>query len=152
MQEEVIMMDIDELEKMWAEDAKIDETNLISESAKIPSLHSKYYKLYFRASMNVHKSKAKLKELEKDKIEYYNGSMSPEDLKEKGWKPNPLKILRNDMDRYIQADKEIINLCLKIDYENGIAKFLEDVIRQINNRNFVLKNMIDFLKFKNGGY
>ena len=29
-------MDVEELEKMWAEDAKIDETNLSKESARIP--------------------------------------------------------------------------------------------------------------------
>jgi hypothetical protein len=145
-------MDIEEIEKMWAEDAKIDETNIGRESTNIPQLHAKYYKLYFRSVMKLNKSKAELKVLEKDKIEYYNGSMAQEDLKDRGWKPNPLKILRSDMDKYIQADPDIINLCLKIDYHNGTSKFLEDVIRQINNRNFILKNYVDWAKFQSGGY
>jgi len=145
-------MDIEEIEKMWAEDAKIDEANIGGESIKIPQLHAKYYKLYYRAVMKMNKLKAELKELEKDKTEYYNGTMAEEDLKERGWKPNPLKILRQDMDKYIQSDKEIVNLCLKIDYYNGMAKFLEDVIRQINNRSFMIKNFIEFMKFQHGGY
>ena len=146
------MMDIEELEKMWAKDAKIDQTDISNEALKIPELHAKYHKHYYRSVMKLNKLKADLKVLEKDKTEYYNGSMAEEDLKEKGWKPNPLKILRNDMDKYIQSDKDIINLCLKIDYYSGIAKFLEDVLRQINNRNFILKSYIDWEKFKNGGY
>ena len=145
-------MDIEEYEKMWAEDAIINETNLSQESGKIPGLHAKYYKIYYRAVMKANKLKADLKVLEKDKIEYYNGTMAMEDLKERGWKPNPLKILRSDMDKYIHSDKEIIKLSLQIDYYTGMAKFLEDVIKQINNRNFIIKNMIDFQKFQNGGY
>lgn len=145
-------MDIEEIEKMWAADSKIDETNIGGESIKIPQLHSKYYKLYYRAVMKMNKLKANLKELERDKTEYYNGTMAQEDLKERGWKPNPLKILRSDIDKYIQSDKDIINLCLKIDYYNGMAKFLEDVIKQINNRSFMIKNYVEFMKFQHGGY
>jgi hypothetical protein len=145
-------MDIEEIEKMWAQDAIIDETNLAKEGSKIPQLHSKYYKIYYRAAMRTNQLKAELKVLERYKTEYYNGTMAEEDLKEKGWKPNPLKILRADLDRYIQSDKDIIQLCLKIDYQNGIAKFLEDVIKQINNRNFILRMQVDFIKFQNGGF
>lgn len=145
-------MDIEELEKMWAKDSEIDEGSLDLEGGKISKLHSKYYKLYFRAALKVSKMKADLKILERDKNEYYSGTMAEEDLRDKGWKPNPLKILRSDMDKYIQSDRDIIEQCLKIDYQNGIAKFLEDILRQINNRNFVLKTMVDFIKFKNGGF
>lgn len=145
-------MDIEEIEKMWAEDAVIDETNLSSESAKIPKLHSKYYKIYYRAAMKTYKLKADLKVLEKDKIEYYNGTMAEEDLKERGWQPNKLKILRSDMDKYIQSDRDIIDLCLKIDYYSGLSKFLEDILKNINNRSFLIKNCIDWQKFQNGGY
>jgi hypothetical protein len=147
-----LMMDIEEIEKMWATDSKIDEANLVRESGRIPEMHSKYYKLLFRAHMKTSKLKSQMKELEKAKIEYYNGSMAPEDLKERGWKPNPLKILRNDIDRYVQSDKDIIELSLRIDYQSSIEKFLEDIVKQINTRNFVIKNMIEFLKFTNGGY
>lgn len=145
-------MDIEEIEKMWAKDCKIDETNVSLEAVKIPELHSKYYKLYYRSVMKTNKLKSELKVLEREKTEYYSGTMAQEDLKEKGWKPNPLKILRSDMDRYIQSDKDIIEMCLKIDYYNGMSKFLEDIIKQINNRNFQLKTIVDWLKFQNGGY
>jgi hypothetical protein len=143
-------MNIEEIEKQWEEDSKIDETSLLSESAKIPKLHSKYYKLYFRAAMKLQKLKAELLELEKLKIEYYNGTLAEEDLKERGWKPNPLKILRTDINRYVEADKDIIELSLRIAYHSEIATYLENIIKQINNRNFIIKNMIDWLKFSNG--
>ena len=37
---------LDDLFDLWAEDSKIDRTELGEESIKIPQLHSKYYKLY----------------------------------------------------------------------------------------------------------
>jgi hypothetical protein len=84
-------------------------------------------------------------------MEYFSGSMDEEELKTRGWKPNPLKILRNDLDKYIQSDKEIINLSLKIAYHEERANYLESIVRQISNRNFIIKNMIDWAKFQAGG-
>jgi hypothetical protein len=39
-------MNLDEIQKLWEEDSKIDEDNLHTESVKIPSLHAKYYKIF----------------------------------------------------------------------------------------------------------
>ena len=39
-------MNLDMIQDLWEQDSKIDDDNLHSESTKIPSLHSKYYKLY----------------------------------------------------------------------------------------------------------
>ena len=142
----------DDINTMWSKDCKIDQANLTSEAKRIPELHSKYYNLFFKEALRVKKLKSDLKELERAKIEYYNGSMCEEELKERGWKPNPLKILRNDLDRYIQSDKDVINLSLKIAFHEEQANYLESIIRQINNRNFVIKSMLDFMKFQAGEY
>lgn len=143
-------MDIEEINKMWANDCKIDETNLGGEAAKIPQLHSKYYRLYINSSLKVKKLRADLTMLEKAKFEYYNGSMSEEELKERGWKPNPLKIIRTDINRYIDSDKDIINLSLNIDYHLSIANYIEDILRQINARNYMITNAINWAKFQQG--
>ena len=142
----------DDINEMWAKDAPIDETNLIGESKRIPQLHSKYYSMYFNEALRVKKLKADLAELKRDKMEYYGGSMAEEDLKERGWKPFQLKVLRNDMDKYIVGDKDIIKLSLKIDYHTERANYLEDIIKTIHSRNFVIKSMIDVMKFQAGDY
>jgi hypothetical protein len=87
-----------------------------------------------------------------DKRNYYDGSMAEEDLREKGWKPFRLKVIRNDLDKYIQADKEVIKLSLTIDFHTANANYLEDIIKTIHSRNFIVKNMIDILKFQSGEY
>lgn len=141
----------DDINEMWSKDCKINETDLMTESRRIPELHSKYYNLFFKEALKVKKIKSDLKELERAKFEYYTGSMDEEELKERGWKPNPLKILRNDLDKYLQSDRDIINLSLKIAYHEERANYLESIVRQINNRNFIIKSMIDWAKFQAGG-
>ena len=85
-------------------------------------------------------------------MEYYNGSMDDAELKQRGWKPNPLKILRADINRYIETDKDIINMSLRIDYQRAIVEYLEDIIKQINQRNFYINNAVAMLKFQSGGF
>ena len=143
---------MDEIIEMWAKDSIIDESNLVNESKKIPALHAKYYNLYYKEVLRVKKLKYDYKELEATKREYYDGSMDEETLAEYGWKPFQLKVLRGDMDKYIQSDKDIIQLSLKIDYHSANANYLEDIIKTIHSRNYIVKNMIDILKFQAGAY
>lgn len=142
----------DDISDIWAADCKIDESNLGGESKRIPELHNKYYSLYYKEALKVKKLKYDYKELELNKREWLDGSMAEQDLKDLGWKPNPRKIIRNDLDKHIQADKEVIRLSLRIDYHSARANFLEDIIKTIHSRNFIIKSMIDILKFQHGEY
>lgn len=145
-------MSTEDISEMWAVDCKIDETNLAGESKKIPELHNKYYTLYYKEALRVKKLRYDYKELELAKREWLDGSMAEEDLRERGWKPFQKKVIRQDVDKYIQADKDIINLSLKIDYHSTRANFLEDIIKTIHSRNFIIKNMIEVIKFQHGEY
>lgn len=145
-------MSTDDIGALWSKDAKIDEANLVGESKKIPELHNKYYTMYYKEALRVKKLRYDYKELELAKREWLDGSMAEEDLKERGWKPSQRKILRADIDKYLQADPDIIRLSLKIDYHTANADFLEDIIKTIHSRNFVIKSMIDILKFQHGEY
>ncbi|MBT4995483.1 MAG: recombination mediator protein UvsY [Hellea sp.] len=145
-------MSTDDISALWSVDCKIDETNLAGESKRIPELHNKYYNLYYKEALKVKKLKADYKELEMAKTEWFDGSMAMEDLAERGWKPYQKKIIRQDMNKYLQADKDIINLSLKIDYHSARANFLEDIIKTIHSRNFIVKNIIDIMKFQAGDY
>lgn len=145
-------MSTDDISELWAKDSPIDETNLVGESKRIPTLHSKYYNMYFKEVLRVKKLRYDYKELEMAKREWIDGSMAEEDLRERGWRPFQKKVIRQDLDKYIQGDKDIIQLSLKIDYHSARANFLEDIIKTIHSRNFIIKSMIDVLKFTAGEY
>ena len=108
--------------------------------------------MYFREALKVKKLRYDYKQLELAKREWYDGSMAEEDLRERGWRPYQKKIIRQDIDKYIQADSDIVNLSLKIDYHSARADYLEDIVKTIHSRNFIIKSMIDVLKFQAGEY
>ena len=143
-------MNIDELSEMWEKDLPIDELNITKECARIPVIHNKYYNIYIKEVLRLRMLRSKLAELQKDKTEYYNGSMDPAEVISKGWKPNSLRILKADIARYVETDPDIVTMSLKIGYAETIVKYVEDIVKQISNRNFILKNMIEWTKYQNG--
>ena len=145
-------MDTNDISALWAVDCIIDETNLVGEARRIPQMHSKYYNLYYKEVLRVKKLKSDYTSMHMLKREYYDGSMSEEELKRNGWRPYQLKVLRADLDKYIQADKDVIKMSLTIDFHTANANYLEDIIKTIHSRNFIVKNMIDILKFQSGEY
>ena len=65
-------------------------------------------------------------------------------------KPFDLKVLRTDVDKYIESDEELIKLKQKKEYLTTVVDYLDRTIRQISNRGFTIKNAIDWRKFTSG--
>jgi hypothetical protein len=143
-------MKLEEIYTMWTKDSEIDTTELSNESVKIPKLHNKYFMIYMEEGMRLRKMRAQYKQLKLLKEQYYKGELDIDELKEHGWKPQPLKILRNDIPTYIEADNDIIDLSLKIGAQEEKVSYLEAIIKMINNRGFQLKTALDFERFRTG--
>ena len=143
-------MKLEDLYNEWAKDGAIDIADISRNSADIPKLHNKYFKWYSEEGLRLKKLKSDYKVLTKLKTDYYNGTLDSTELKEYGWPQQPLKILRADIPMYLESDKEIITLSLKIGLQEAVVEYLESIIKQINNRNFILKNIIDWEKFRTG--
>ena len=67
-----------------------------------------------------------------------------------GWVPFPFKLLKNDIEAYIHADEEVIKNKFKIMMSEEKVNYLESIIKTLNNRNFLIKNAIDWRKFTSG--
>ncbi len=84
----------------------------------------------------------------KEKWLYYKGKAPALKYKEM---PFDLKLTtKEEIYMFIDADDDVIKLQFKIDYIETVLAFLEGVLRQINNRNFQIKNAIEWEKFKSG--
>jgi hypothetical protein len=143
-------MKLEEIQELWAKDSRIDSSILGDESIRIPSLHNKYFKILSQVRLNHKRLQTDYRNMLRLKHEYYTGSISNEDLKEHGWKLSPLKILRTDLQMYLDSDKDLIDISLKIALQEEKLDFLKDIIKSINNRNYVISNAINWLKFTNG--
>lgn len=142
-------MKLEDIESLWQQDSIIDRTDLDTESLKIPSLHSKYYKIFLREKVQLKAEEAEYKQFFKLKHEYYTGKLSKEDLDQYGWEPFQF-ILKGDLSIYMDADKEISERLLKLQVQREKVDLLESIIKSLNNRGFLIKNAIDFIKFSNG--
>lgn len=138
---------LSEIHDMVDIDSEIDELHIESESIKIPKLFSKYYRILTTEARALEGLKMTHSSLKKELFEYYTGVASDDVYKE-----NKLnrKVLKVDVDMYINADKRMTDIQAKIAQQSMKIKFVEEFIKQINSRNFMIKNFIDFKKFQAG--
>ena len=133
---------------MWEKDAKMDPDNLHTESLNIPVLHSKYYEIYNNIYLLRKKAEQQRKNIRHERYEYFSGKADPEVYVEN---PFPKKIRDKDtMQKYLDADEKLSSISLKIDYYETMLRYLEEILKQITNRTYQIKNSIEFMRFTSG--
>ena len=140
-------MTLEELQQQVDRDFKLDDTELDTESTKIPLLHNKYLQHFNKFSLLLKKAEQDHKSLIREKWEYYTGKAPQQVYAEK---PFNLKILKTDIDKYMESDDELVKLKSKVEYIQTVIDFLDSTIKQISNRGFQIKNAIDWRKFTSG--
>ena len=135
-------MNLETIQSMWEKASQIDIIKVHEEAAKIQSLHAKYCDVY--NSLKLLKEKAQTQEstVRLERHNYYSGKSDPEVYKAE---PFPYKVRDKEaMKRYMDADERIQKIYCKIKYYDVMLTYLEDIVRQINNRSYQLKNIIDW--------
>ena len=140
-------MDLETLQNQADVDLKIDDTELDLESIRTPQLHNKYLKLFTKYSLQLKKVKDDYDGLYKFKWEYYTGKSTMEVYQAE---PFDLKVLKADVHIYLNADAELQKLGQRQEYLNVVVVYLERVLREINNRNWNIRNTIEWKKFLHG--
>ena len=144
-------MKLSDLQEMWADDCKINETNLGHESARTPLLHSKYLNFLTSTRLNLRKAESEYLNLRRKKYKYYRGEMTQLELSDEGWTQwQGNKPLKNEMDEFLQVDPDLILLQDKVEYFKTVMFQLEQIIRSLNSRTWDIKNSIEWSKFTNG--
>jgi len=143
-------MKIEDIVSEWDKDSKIDETELGTEAAKIPKLHNKYLKFFMGERIVLFKMKAKNKKIRKGLLEYYLGELDRDELEILGRDQFYKKLLKNEVDTYIESDDLYIESNLEVAMQQEKVDYLEAIIKSLNNRNFQIKSAIDWYKFTSG--
>jgi hypothetical protein len=143
-------MKLDEIYEHWQVDSEIDMTELAAEAIKIPKLHHKYFQIYSTEKLLLRKYEAEMKSLKLAKYEFYTQGPSKE-TNERGWElPARGMILKQEMPMYLEGDKDLIDLSLKIGLQQEKVDLLESIIKSLTNRGFQIKSAIDWNKFTMG--
>lgn len=143
-------MKFEDIVSEWDKDCKMDETELGDESTKIPVVHNKYLKMYVGENSILKRLYAERAKLKRTLMEYYLGEMDREELDGINRDQFYKKILKNEVDTYIESDEMWIDMNLKLGIQQEKVNYLDAVIKSINNRGFQIKNAIDWLRFTNG--
>ena len=143
-------MTLDDLRTEIQKDMVLNQLELDTESLKIPQLHGKYLNFLTDERLSLRKIEADRSVILRAKWEYYTGKMSQEELAVRGWEPFALKILRNDLDLYLDSDSDLIKCNQKIEYQKEKISLLEEVVKELNTRHWKIRNAIEWRRFTNG--
>lgn len=142
-------MKIDDLQEMIDKDSNLDRTKLSEHSLGIPNLSNKYHRILYDMARVKKRIQNKIAILTRDLTDYYKGYASDE-----VYKNNPLnrKPSAGEIDSYIKSNENFQKLNTLLDDTVNKMFIVESFIKQINQRSFLIKNVIEWEKFQNGGY
>jgi len=140
-------MTLDDIQNLWQEDCIIDPDNLHLESIKVPSLHSKYYNIYNNIFLLKKMEDDKFKQVRFNKWQYYTGKVPADDATAERCDH---KVMKQDVDKYLDSDADLRKLIAKIDYYQTILTYLDSILKTIKDRTYQIKNAIEFQKFTHG--
>ncbi len=143
-------MNINDVKEMVKSDLGIDQTALDTESSRTPQLHNKYLVIFMDERIKLKRLENELSVLRRNKWLYYTGRMSKEELVQFNWEPFELNVLKTEANDLIDSDNEYIRMSQKTDFQKEIVNYLEGVVKIVQNRQWQIRAMIDWIKFTQG--
>ena len=143
-------MKFEDIQYQWTLDCVMDETELSQESIKIPQLHNKYLIFYSNEKLKFKEIKYLFAGLIKRKRDYYSGRMTAEELEAADWEPFQYKLLKADVQEYIDADDNVIESKKLLALQEEKVNYLESIVKSLTTRGYLIKNAIDWKRFTEG--
>tara|TARA_Y100000034_G_C6910355_1_gene424434 strand:- start:6314 stop:6754 length:441 start_codon:yes stop_codon:yes gene_type:complete len=144
-------MNMQQIIDEWDKDSPIDKYDLDTEAANIPSLHNKYMKIWNTARVAYIKQTFDNKKFFALRRRFYFGELDQEELEDMEWEyDGRLKATKSSIDKYMDNDDEVIRRQEKIEYQEQKLKFIEGIIKSINNRSYAIGHAIAFQRFTQG--
>ena len=137
-------MKLEDIMKEWEDDAPIDSHNLDGESLKIPNLHAKYMEMYTKEKRTLREFKRRWKVVFQQRWEAV--------IAKDGRPPeHNIRISKSEMEKhYVGADSELQEFERLMNEQEDKVDYLSGVLDNIKNRNWQIKNAIDWSKFQTG--
>lgn len=140
---------LESLMEQWEKDSEVDSTEPGKEILRIPILHNKYNKY-----MSLHNLSAKRVSFEYDRIKklkwmYFTGKLDQEELDKLGWEPFRFT-LKSDISVYLDGDDDLNKLKRKKAYHEEASNFCVNVMKELNNRTWQLKEYMSWERFIQG--
>ena len=145
-------LNIDSIIAEWKQDSILDETKLSTELARIPLLHSKYLEVYLTSKSKLISVTSSYNELKFTRKKYFRGEMTREELLAHGWDQyQGLKMSHSEFNSTADIDPVLNDEWVKVEYWKGIVSGIEWIMKEIQNRGYTIKTMVEYNKIIMGG-
>lgn len=135
------------IEDAFALDGELQLSDLETESLKCPYLMNRYSSMQSMEEKYLGNLKIEKSILYRNLWLYYSGKAPDEVYKQK---PFDMKVLKGDIDFWIDADEAMVEIRKKIVASEARLSKLNSITRNIQYRHSQIKNSIDELKRKQG--
>lgn len=135
-----------EIIEIAEKDVAIDEMDIDGEALRTPRLHQKYSVMLANESVSLIKYQQIQKRVYMERWKYYNGKQTDTYYSRHGIVND--KILKGDMDKYLNADKRLGLANELLEVQKQTVNYLERTVKDIANRGFHIKSVIDWRKFE----
>ena len=142
-------MKIEDILKQLEVDKKIDYTQLDTESLKIPEQAVKYQQLAHDESLRLRFLEKEYNVAKYNRWMYYTGKADPEVYNKE---PFDHKVLKSDLNIFLDSDKHLNELQDKISTQTEKLKLVVEAGKVMQNKSFNIKNALDHQKFMGGAF
>lgn len=144
-------MKLEDIYAMWEADCKYDDLNLDKDSLNISSLHAKYNRLLSETRSQLRSAVIRKKAHYSTLRDYYLGNLNnPEDLERIGRQPFLSKVLKNEVQTYIDSDGDLVRMDERIAVLEEKVEVIVEIMKCIHKRGYDIKSAIEWRKFTNG--
>lgn len=145
-------MTLEELQSQWAADCQIDKTEVGNASLHLSKLNEKYSTLLSKFKAGLKKAKFDYDTVYLERYTFFTEGPSKEQVKAGMELPPKGKILKAEVERYLNADPILFQASMKLHLAQEKVDFTDRCLSQLNRRGFEIGNFIKWHMFLNGAH
>lgn len=143
-------MSINEIETEWAKDSRLGN-DMQEEITRTASLHSKWYEKLNSARRALLTVDVEIQKFTNVLESFYSRTMTLQEMKQFGFEELPsVRLVKGDLDKAVSNHQKMIELKVRRGLAIDKIKFLEDIIKSVHARGFLIRDMIEWKKFQAG--
>ena len=142
-------MKIEDIKDMLERDKSIDYTQLDTASLKIPEQAVKYQQLSHDEAVILRYLEREYNIMKLNRWMYYMGKAADEVYEKE---PFDHKVLKSDVNLFLEADKKLNELQDRIILQTEKLKLVVEAGKIMQNKSFNIKNALDHQKFMGGAF
>ena len=142
-------MKIEDIKDMLEKDRSIDHTQLDTESLKIPEQAVKYQQMAHDEAVTLRYLEREYNIMKLNRWMYYMGKADDEVYEKE---PFNHKVLKSDVNTFLDADSKLCNLQDRIILQTEKLKLVVEAGKVMQNKSFNIKNALEHQKFMGGAF